>query len=232
LDVAADALPDQDIHVWRACLDQPPAQVARLEGLLDCDELRRLHGFRFAEDRARFAVAHGLVRLILASYTGVEPGRLRFHLGPHGKPHLSLRLPAVPPQFNASHSGDLLLIAVSGGRPVGIDIERIRSDLDWRPLAERICTPRERAWLYRLPAAERVNAFFRCWVRKEAYVKLRGDGLLFPVNQLEVAGDVDPLGSSLPHPAITDRAGTWWLRDLDGGSGHVAALASTAGSFE
>ena len=82
-----------------------------------------------------------------------------------------------PPRFNISHSGDLILLALHTDAPVGVDVERIRPDLDWRPIARRCLAPARVESLLALPPAEAVSAFVECWCALEAGLKARGVGL-------------------------------------------------------
>jgi 4'-phosphopantetheinyl transferase len=54
-------------------------------------------------------------------------------------------------------------------------------------LAARCFSPRENAALQLVPEAQRREAFFNCWTRKEAYIKAMGEGLTHPLDQFEVS---------------------------------------------
>lgn len=78
-----------DVHVWCASLEQPTERVDRLAQTLSDDEMSRAERFRLERDRRRFIVARGVLRAILGQYLDVEPSRLCFSYGEHGKPSLS-----------------------------------------------------------------------------------------------------------------------------------------------
>jgi phosphopantetheine--protein transferase-like protein len=92
-------------------------------------------------------------------------------------------------EFNLSHSGDLVAYVVSD-RPVGIDIERIRS-MDLSGIVQRFFAPSEFAAWQNLPQSEQEAAFFRTWTVKEAYLKAIGTGLHTPLSEVEVSIDQD-----------------------------------------
>ena len=239
---SAVATPDfvlghDEVHVWRAALDLPPARLATLGALLSDDERDRAARFRFDRDRDRFVAARGLLRTLLGRYLGTEPGDIRFVYECRcGSPRCrsEYRKPALAPgcgdwlRFSLSHADGLVLVALAGAREVGVDLEQIRGDQSWGELAElarAVFTPREIADLRALPARERHAAFFACWTRKEAYTKARGTGLSAPLDRFAVSVTSPEHGALVG--ALTDPAGTSWsLYDLAPGGGYAGALAA------
>jgi 4'-phosphopantetheinyl transferase len=194
--------------------------------ILSAEEQARAGRLHFDQDRERFIMAHGLLRLILSGYLSTVPRELRFSYSPHGKPALTASSDQETPNFNLAHSGRLALYAISRGRRIGIDVERIRSDCPCELIAEQFFSPQERAVLRALEAEEvKRRAFFNGWTRKEAYIKARGEGLSFPLDQFDVSlvpGEPVALrriqGTSL-------EASRWSLHELFAGPDYVAALA-------
>ena len=214
-----------EVHVWRASLDLPVSCVQSLQHTLAADELSRAERFYFQKDRQHFIVTRGLLRAILSRYLDIEPGQLRFCYSPYGKPALATTPGQETPSFNVSHSHGLALYAVTRGREIGIDLERVRADLDCEQIAARFFSPRENAVLRALPAKLKPEAFFNCWTRKEAYIKARGGGLSFPLDQFDVSlapGEPTTLLNTRGDPQEATR---WSLRTLTPGPGYVAALA-------
>jgi phosphopantetheinyl transferase len=82
------------------------------------------------------------------------------------------------PQFNLSHSGELILLAFHARDLVGVDVERQRSDWDWRPIARRCLDPSTVEALLALAPAEAASAFVQAWCDLEAGLKARGVGLV------------------------------------------------------
>jgi 4'-phosphopantetheinyl transferase len=157
------------------------ARLPALPALLGDEERRRLDRYRRAEDRERFLLGRGVLRLCLAELLGDDPATLPIGAGPRGKPRLApgaARLPAAPlPRFNVSHAGDLVLIALHGRREVGVDVERRRPDLDWRPIAARCLPQATGERLEALPPDAREMAFLQAWCELEAELKALGTGL-------------------------------------------------------
>ncbi len=219
------ALAADSIDVWRASLKRDPAGVSALRRTLSDDELTRADRFHFAKHRERFIAARGLLRRILGLYLGVESQTLRFVYGDHGKPFLAPELAACGVHFNASHSRDLALFAVTRDRDIGIDVERVRPDVACTQLATRFFAPGEVQTLRSLPVDAQREAFFRCWTRKEAFIKAKGEGFSLPLDQFEVSlapGAPATLLRTEWDPLESDR---WSLSEISPGPGFVGALA-------
>jgi 4'-phosphopantetheinyl transferase len=216
--------PDGEVHVWRTTLSLPAKSLAGLEPILSADELERMHRFHFERDRRRYLIGRGLLRVLLGHYLGVAPDHLRFDYTPFGKPHLATGQAARALQFNVSHSGELLLVAVTAGRALGVDVEQIRPDIEVEEIATRFFSSNEQGALGKLTGAAQVDAFFDCWTRKEAYIKAKGEGLSLPLDQFDVAlmpGEPARLIETRPDPAEARR---WCLTKLDVADGYRAAV--------
>jgi len=158
-----------------------------LAALLSEDERVRAARFRLSDVRNSFVLSRGVLRQILGAELNCVPESLEFGEGEHGKPFLAGMHLGCEVEFNLAHSGDVILYAVSRGRVVGVDVERKKEDLDVEKLARRYFAPDEaRRLLDDAPVQERIDNFFRCWTRKEAYLKARGTGLTTKLDAFEV----------------------------------------------
>ncbi len=209
-----------DVHVWAARLDD--LSEAALRSPLSADERTRGGRFHFERDQRRFVAARGLLRVLLGQYLEADPAGLCFGYGPQGKPfleeHGELR-------FNVSHSGGLALLAFARGREVGVDVEQERPLPEWEDIAGRYFSAWEVAELRRLRADERGPAFFRCWTRKEAFIKATGEGLSRPLDAFCVSlapGEPARLRRVVGEPEALRR---FRLEDLRPGPGFAGALA-------
>ena len=214
-------LQSHQVDAWRIALDLPPASVRSLESHLSTEESERAERFRFSTDRDRYIVAHGCLRKILAHYLHCQPGQLHLSTNEYGKPFLENH----KLEFNLSHSGNFALMAVSQVHKVGVDVERIRSNLEHDSIARRFFSANEIAELMALPPDQKELAFFNCWTRKEAYIKAQGLGLTLPLNSFDVSlapNEPAILRATRPNPQEADH---WTLLALDVDPNYAGALA-------
>jgi 4'-phosphopantetheinyl transferase len=188
---ATPELAGNDIHVWRASLTSDQATLRGFESTLTDDERARAQRFVFESDRDHFIAAHGFLRDLLGAYLHCPPRTARFAYGPHGKPFVASRGAQSDVCFNLSHSHGVALIAIGRKRQIGIDIELIRPEFAAEEIAKRYFSAKEVDELGKLPVESRVEGFFLCWTRKEAYVKARGDGLHIPLDSFSVSVSPD-----------------------------------------
>lgn len=162
------------------------------------------------------------LRIALGICLDRPPESLAFGLGPGGKPELAG--PAGRDgHFSLSHSGDRCVIAVSTEGPVGVDVEEIREVPELMGLVRSRFAPGEAAEILALSGEQRLRAFYRCWTRKEAYLKATGAGIGDDsLRRVEVStGSVAALRA-----APGAEAAEWSLLDLDLGDGFASALAT------
>lgn len=215
--------PDRDeIHLWWVALDRTVADEARLRALLTEDERARAAAYARAVDRRRFLVARAVLRRLLGRYLDAPPAAVPLAYGPRGKPHVTGRADL---RFNVSHSAGLALIGVARGREIGVDVERVRDDVDIEAFAARSFSPRELAALRALEAPARRRAFFDCWTRKEAYIKARGDGLAIPLDAFDVSVAPGERATLLEVRADPLEAHRWSLIAPVAPAGFAAAVA-------
>ena len=211
-----------EVHVWSVGTQAEDAIVQRLEAVLSPDEKHRAARFRFPHLRQSFVITHGVLRCLLGRYLGLDPAGLRFDYGSRGKPAL---ISAAHIEFNAAHSSGLAAFAFTLGCPIGVDLEQVRPLPEMRMIADRFFCPEEAAEIMALEPSQREPAFFRCWTRKEAYIKATGDGLSAPLNEFRVTVQPNEPARFLHIGDKTNAERAWTLHDLQLASSYSAALA-------
>ncbi|HVU87660.1 MAG TPA: 4'-phosphopantetheinyl transferase superfamily protein [Pirellulales bacterium] len=223
-------------HVWRAAIDPAPADFAALSATLSADERARAARFHFDRDRNKYVAARGILRRLLARYTGNDAAGLLFRYGPRGKPELDGGGVAQAVQFNVSHRGGFALYAFVMAREVGVDVEFVREVSEARAIARNHFTPAE-IRLLESAADERAaqERFFRLWTRKEAVIKAVGTGLSMPLDEFDVSSEQsdsapDNSWRSIPVPARPETA--WAVCDIPVVDGYRGALCIAGESVE
>ncbi len=197
-------LTDGQVHVWRANLDLDSGWLAELRTSLAPGEIERANRYVFEQDRLRFEAGRGILRRLLSKYLGRPPASFEIHTNPFGKP-----LTDGDICFNLSHSGPLAVYAFARNAGVGIDLERIRTDVECLEIASRYFTDAEVVELKGTPKERRSETFFRCWTRKEAYVKALGRGLSMSIGSFEIG-----LAVGDTRMAFDSDNGTWVVRSF------------------
>ena len=177
-------LAGDEVQVWHVSLAHSAAIVEILRHLLSPTEQARADRFYFKIDCERFTVARACLRTILGRYLQTHPKGIEITYGEYGKPQLATVTDASQLKFNLAHSYDWALYAFTLGREIGVDIERISPELANEEIAKRFFSAIEVELLSRVPSHIRHEAFFNCWTRKEAFLKLKGLACLYPFNSL------------------------------------------------
>lgn len=217
---ASPSLLADEVHVWRLDLERPAESFVEL---LQPDEVARANRFYFEKDRKHFVVARAFLRLLLGWYLNTDPKRLQFAYGAWGKPSLNGQFRESRLRFNMSHSHGVALYGITERREIGVDVEQVRADFASDDIARHFFSPLEVGVLCALPEDDRVAAFFRCWTRKEAYIKATGRGMSQALDGFDVT-----LGSGNDVALLRTEDGSherWRLLDVAVGAGYAGALA-------
>lgn len=220
-----------EIHLWRADLDQHNADMHPLSTILSSAECERAAHYHFEKDRRRFIVRRALLRMILSHYLTIQPERLKFTYGRCGKPAL-----AGPQgdnlQFNVSHSDGLALFAVTLDGAIGVDVERIRVIPEADQIGTRYFSPLEMAAWRSLPHTEQPEAFLRLWASKEASLKLSGRGLFDLTERIPSGSEAKALDDASVWPRFSVMQTECALCQLTPAPGYVGALTLTVPEVE
>ena len=214
-----------DVHVWMSTLEFDDDTISRLSLWLSDDERQRADRFRHQRHRDKFIAGRAMMRGVLSRYVDRLPATIEFEYLPHGKPQLAAAQREVGLEFNLSHSGNIALCAVTGGTTVGVDVEHMRELRDMQGLANRFFSTAEAEQLQDEREDERLASFFRCWTRKEAYVKAIGQGITCPLDSFAVslsAGDPPRLVHIDQDASIASK---WSMVTINPADHYVGALA-------
>ncbi|QCK84381.1 4'-phosphopantetheinyl transferase superfamily protein [Phreatobacter aquaticus] len=206
------------VDIAVAAVDRLPTDWHDLEPF----EYERIARLMRADDRAAYAMAHGLLRRLISGVTGLAAADIRLAYRPGGQPFLA----GAPEGFgiSLSHSRDVVAVAVGRGVVVGIDVERPRDLAQDSSLLSSVLSPAERITLDAVDPTRREALFLRYWTLKEAILKATGEGITRRALQSLSLAHIALAEESLPRAEIGGLPGTWHLAggEIDGGVWSLA----------
>jgi 4'-phosphopantetheinyl transferase len=214
---------DEEVHVWRIDHSDFVPLYPELVSLLSADERQRLERYHFVKDRNRFAIGRGILRRILAHYSGAKPSELSFSYNSLDKPYLEGQQKRL--SFNISFSKGIQLAAIASNMSVGIDVEFIDTSFPALEVAKQYFSREEITSLRDLQPDLQTAAFFDCWTKKEAYTKGVGEGLSHPLPEMTIVSGSSNSFSVSSHEVETTG---WSVMSFVPAPGFVASLACEA----
>lgn len=222
LSLIRPALSRGAVHVF--LLRLAAFDAAALTANLCPAEQARAARLKVAKARAQFIITRAALRQLLANYLGIAPRALAFTAGPRGKPAIDPHWQQKHIEFNVSHAADYALLALSLDHRLGVDIESVERQVNYRALANRFFSAPEQAAFKKLPAGAAGAAFYRVWSRKEACLKATGQGLAGGL-----AGFSVPLGETPVQTRVrgaTDTGSDWFIYNVIAPPGYQTALVA------
>lgn len=156
-----EKMPD---HLFRAYLHTLPAA-----------QQQRNRGFVRWQDRHANLLGRLLLRQALAPYGYGSEALALLQYNAYNRPFI-----AGGPDFNLSHSADLVVCAIGAGYRLGIDVEKIRP-IDFGTVATVMS---EAQWAQIAASPDPQRTFFRFWAMKESIAKADNRGLNLPFSAL------------------------------------------------
>ena len=218
MEIIADirTLPDlgeDTIHVWGVHVPDILDRLDALHAMLSEKEQAKAARFRQDADRKSSIAARGALRILLSGYTGIPTTEIAFNYSENGKPHLI----DSDVDFNVSHSGEWVVLAFGRNRNIGVDVEKIKWEMDVLSIASRYFSPEEQSLIE--SAEDRHTLFFQLWARKEAYVKACGSTLFTELGSFSVP----MVEGELPETGNNEG---WIFQRLEAGSKYAAAVVT------
>ena len=127
-------------------------------------------------------MTRALVRTVLSRYAPVPPAEWTFGANAYGRPEI-VNAQAGNLTFNISHTRSLIVLGVTRGRALGVDVENYRAREVAAGIAGHYFAPREVTALAAVPREQQQYRFFEYWTFKESYIKARGMGLSLPLDK-------------------------------------------------
>lgn len=184
-------LETNQIHIYPLDLDQQ----ACLRENLTADEQQRADKMRIEIVKQRFINSRGFLRHCLGHYLQQPPNEIEICSKEKGKLFLNNRNLF----FNLAHSKNMALFAFNHDYEIGIDIEEIRPLNDLHSIAQRVFTEIEIDYLNNTKQDETLNSFFTLWTRKEAAIKVSGEGLTAPLKDITTTTTSGEILKDIPY---------------------------------
>ncbi len=214
-------LSGNEVHLWYGKVNEFSKNVESYANLLSLEETARANNFKFAKDRTVYVLARGLLRILSGRYLDQIPESIKFNYGEYGKPEYDVQTPI---KFNISHSGNMIVLAFVRNFDIGVDIENIKEDFDVIDIAKHFFSSDEIQRLEALPKEQKVAGFYRCWTRKESFIKAKGSGLSFPLTSFSVSLDADKAELLRTDWAITEKK-EWRMFSFEPANGYLGSLS-------
>lgn len=216
----------REVHVWLAFQHASPhdRRYDAYARLLNAAEREQESRFHFERDRIRYRVTRAMARRVLSNYLRLPPESLTFEKNAYGRPELGneeARRSGLT--FNLSHTQDVIMMGVTRGRMLGVDVERVCAKRASADLAARFFAPSEGAEVVGAPHHRRDDLFFQYWTLKESYIKARGMGMSIPLAKFGFTLRDEAIGFWI-EPELNDRADRWDFVRLQPTPAHWAAV--------
>ena len=191
LDSVPSDLPLDAVHLWQRPLQVTGGDLeACHSNCSSTEERERAQRYRVERPRSDYILTRGTLRSLLAKYLRRPTQEISFRYTDYGKPFLvdggDLQVQRLPQRRHRGYG--ICESARDRSRcREGSQAERRRAD------SRSDSSPHMSAAIsVNVPGNELHEAFFRCWTRKEAYIKAKGEGLSLPLHQFDVSIESEP----------------------------------------
>ncbi len=215
------------IDIWKVNLKKEDRNIFLHAQYLSSEEHARAEKYVNGKKSREFIITRSVLRNVLGHVLSVNPKHLLFDYTNVGMPVLPTRSGHPEICFNVSHSYDIALIAISIEQAVGIDIEKIRDDIDYEAMSKRFFSDNEYHNIMKYEGKERTHAFFATWTRKEAIVKAMGTGIASGLKSFDVSVDPSAPAALMETRWDDDLNSTWILNTIDADDDYFACLANS-----
>lgn len=213
------------IDIWLIDLAEEENDIFNHQRYLSPDELTRASKYLSGKKSREFIITRSSLRNIIGYVLKTDPRQVGIAYTSSGMPLLDQSWSHTDITFNVSHSHDLAIIGVSVNNIIGIDIEKIRDNIEFEKLTRRFFSQSEHQEIMKFKDTSRLDAFFATWTRKEALVKATGTGIAYGLDKFDVSVDPDKPAELLNSRWQTECQSNWSLLNIDTQPNYKACLA-------
>lgn len=208
------------VDIWSIDTAKFPDNLTPYFQIISKEEQLRSQRFKFEKDQRLNILARSGLRVLAAQCLNCAPITIQMGYEEYGKPYF-LDYPEL--KFNVSHSGEMIVLAFIQQFELGVDVEYIKTDFEVMDIADNFFAHDEIQNLKEVEKELQFEAFYRCWTRKEAFIKAKGSGLSFPLADFSVS--IGEKAKLLATRWDEDEKNEWSLSSFMPKNGYVGALA-------
>lgn len=208
------------VDIWSIDTARFPDDLTSYFQILSKEEQLRSQRFKFEKDQRLNILARSGLRVLAAQYLNCTPVSIQMGYEEYDKPYF-LDYPEF--KFNVSHSGEIVVLAFVQKLELGVDVEYIKTDFEVMEIADNFFATDEIENLKEIEKELQFEAFYRCWTRKEAFIKAKGSGLSFPLADFSVS--IGEKAELLATRWDENEKNEWILSSFMPKNGYVGALA-------
>lgn len=218
-------LGDSEIQIWKLDLSNIYNWNPYLRLLTD-EEVNKGNSFKFEINRNQFLAGKVCSKLLISNILKLPPKSIIFKKTPNDKPYLS----GLPIHFNISHSKNYVIIGITKLATLGVDVEFINRDFEITKLSRRFFSQEEAKQVNDSLNTDPYMSFYKCWTKKEAFIKAHGDGLNIPLTNFQV--NIHSQKSTLLQLDLnTEKANDWIIEEIAMPSNYSAAFCTNAHDY-
>ena len=209
-------------YIYFINFDISKHEISSLKNYLSEDEIIKASKFRFQKDKNASIITRGALRLLSSEYLNIKPEDISFKYGEYGKPDYDFETNL---KFNVSHSGQVAIIGFVLNDDIGVDVEEIKTDFDVLDIVSNYFSKTEIKSLKKLPKENHTKGFYRCWTRKESFIKAKANGLSFPLDSFSVSIDSDEKTELLETKWDSTEKESWKLFTFSPQENYIGAVS-------
>jgi 4'-phosphopantetheinyl transferase len=215
-------LESNTVNTWFININDVQDKFEKFSNIISIDEKKRANKFHFKKDKNLFIMSRVVLRLLSGKYLNIEPETITFKYGKYGKPDFDFDTNL---KFNISHSGEMVILSFVLDYDIGVDIEKIKHDFDVLDIATNYFSKLEIEALKKAPKEKQSEFFYRCWTRKESFIKAKSIGLSFPLDQFSVSINSDKQVDLLETKWDKNEFKSWSLFSFSPDSDYIGAIS-------
>lgn len=213
----------QAADVWQISITSNILAINDFLALLSADERARASRYYQQKDRERFIISRGVLRVLLARYLKMQAAEIVFKIGVNKKPFVK-SADGTELHYNASHSGDYVLIAIAA-LPVGVDVENMEPLFPYQEILEHSFNPDEITYIDQ--SVTQLETFYTLWTRKEALLKATAKGI---DDDMKLVPCLD--GEHMVSASIIQSSQNWFVSSFNINHSYIGSVATLTGDIK